>query len=95
MNLGKEVVCSIPLQGGKVYDITRDQADELQAKYPGIRVMMVLPKIVAWNERHASGRKTARGIKKHVEHWLGNAEHDALWRRENDEREKPRESRFR
>lgn len=69
---------SIPLKNGEYYNIYNDHIELYKSLYPNINVEQELRNIVGWNLANINKRKTLKGIKKHINLWLQNANSKAL-----------------
>jgi len=62
----------IPLnKNGNEYSVSESQVREFEALYPAVDVRQELREIRAWNLSNPQKRKTAAGVLKHINGWLG------------------------
>lgn len=64
------VFIEIPLNDGSMYPVLTDDIQIWATLYPAVDVPTQLRKIAGWNDAHPQKRKTARGIKAHINSWL-------------------------
>lgn len=69
-NEAEIAVISIPLNDGTEYGIAQSDVDEWTSLYPAVDIIQELREIRGWNLSNPNKRKTARGIKKHINNWL-------------------------
>lgn len=67
-------VLTIPLNDGTDYPITQEYIDQMQQLFPAVDVPQQFRSMAAWCINNPSRRKTKRGIKAFVNHWLSNAQ---------------------
>jgi hypothetical protein len=60
-----------------LYGVTQKDIDEYADTYPGIDVLFELKKCRQWNHDNPKKRKTLRGIRTHINTWLGRAQDKA------------------
>lgn len=65
-----DYVIKIPLIGGAEFGVTKEFAAELESLYPAVDVNQTLREIRGWNFANDKNRKTAAGIKKHINSWF-------------------------
>jgi uncharacterized protein YdaU (DUF1376 family) len=65
-----DAVISIPIVGGGEYPVSQQFASELEALYPAVDMPQTLREIRAWNIANPKHRKTASGIKRHINQWF-------------------------
>lgn len=65
-----DAVITIPLVGGGEYPVSKEFAAELEALYPAVDMPQTLREIRAWNLANTKNRKTASGIKRHINQWF-------------------------
>jgi hypothetical protein len=63
-------VIAIPLIGDAEYHVSKEFAAELEALYPAVDMPQTLREIRAWNIANPKNRKTASGIKRHINQWF-------------------------
>ena len=67
---GNEMI--FPLKDGTEWELTPDLYALFDQHYPHIDIDAELKKMCTWLTFNDSRRKTARGMKKAINHWLGN-----------------------
>ena len=65
-----EVFIQLPLNDGKMFDVTREYVEEKKKLYPAVDVEQELRKMRGWCDDNPANRKTARGIKRFINGWL-------------------------
>lgn len=61
---------AIPLQGKSKFYPTSEDLEQWRKTYPRLDVPDQLRRIAAWNTANEGKRKTARGIRRHINGWL-------------------------
>ena len=64
---------AIQLKDGDMFATTEKDLAEWQSTYSGIDVRQELAVCAAWNKANPDKRKTARGIRRHINSWLSRA----------------------
>lgn len=63
-------VCSIPLNDGTEFGVSKELAAELEKLYPKVDVPQTLNEIRGWNIANPQRRKTKRGVVSHINAWM-------------------------
>jgi len=66
----KNKTLSVPLKGGSFFVPSCQDIEGWVSAYPDVDVEGELKKLISWNTSNARKRKTASGIKKHINFWL-------------------------
>jgi len=66
----------IPISDGKTFPVEQSLISEYEQLYPNIDVKQQLKQLAAWNQANPSRRKSARGIKRHINSWLARCSSD-------------------
>lgn len=65
-----EIICTLPLNDGSDFEVTRDLVAELTPLYPNVEVVQALRAMKGWLIGNPKRRKTRRGIKAFITGWL-------------------------
>ena len=63
-------ICSLPLNDGSLFAVTREQFEKWVGLYPAVDVMQELRKMVGWLDANPKKRKTKGGIMRFINSWL-------------------------
>jgi hypothetical protein len=63
-------IAYIPLNDGSEWGVDSEYASELERLYPAVDMPQTLNEIRAWNISNPKKRKTAGGIKRHINSWF-------------------------
>ena len=68
--IGQDVLVWLPVKGGGVYPVTRQQADGWREAFPAVDVDGCLRAQRAWLDANPDRRKTVRGMPRFIVSWL-------------------------
>ena len=74
---GSAAVLELPLNDGTVFQVVQEEIDRWQETFPAVDVLQELREMRLWCDANPTKRKTARGIRKFIIHWLSKAQDDA------------------
>ena len=89
-----EVFIQLPLNDGKMFDVTREYVEEKKKLYPAVDVEQELRKMRGWCDDNPANRKTARGIKRFINGWLTREQDRAPRRNQTQYPERKSTNRF-
>lgn len=64
------LVCTLPLNDGTDFNVTRSYVNEIQPLYPAVDVIQALRSMKGWLLADPTRRKTMRGVRKFIANWL-------------------------